>query len=52
MKRGFAWLLTLLALLGLLSGCGGGGDTTASDTASNSAATELSLIHISEPTRH
>lgn len=40
MKRGFAWLLTLLALLGLLSGCGGGGDTTASDTASNSAATE------------
>ena len=22
MKRGFAWLLTLLALLGLLSGCG------------------------------
>lgn len=38
MKRGFAWLLTLLALLGLLSGCGGGGDTTASDTASNSAA--------------
>ena len=39
MKRGFAWLLTLLALLGLLSGCGGG-DTTASDTASNSAATE------------
>ena len=41
MKRGFAWLLTLLALLGLLSGCGGGGDTTVS----------LSLIHISEPTR-
>ena len=40
MKRGFAWLLTLLALLGLLSGCGGGGDTTVSDTASNSAATE------------
>ena len=40
MKRGFAWLLTLLALLGLLSGCGGGGDTTASDTASNSAATD------------
>ena len=40
MKRGFAWLLTLLALLGLLSGCGGGGDTTASDTASNSAAKE------------
>ena len=38
MKRGFAWLLTLLALLGLLSGCGGGGDTTVSDTASNSAA--------------
>ncbi|MFR8291385.1 MAG: hypothetical protein ACLVBB_05715 [Dysosmobacter welbionis] len=35
MKRGFAWLLTLLALLGLLSGCGGGGDTTVSDTASN-----------------
>ena len=41
MKRGFAWLLTLLTLLGLLSGCGGGGDTTAPDTASN-----LSLIHI------
>ena len=40
MKRGFAWLLTLLTLLGLLSGCGGGGDTTAPDTASNSAATE------------
>ena len=40
MKRGFAWLLTLLALLGLLSGCGGGGDTTVSDTASNSAATD------------
>ena len=40
MKRGFAWLLTLLTLLGLLSGCGGGGDTTAPDTAYNSAATE------------
>lgn len=40
MKRGFAWLLTLLALLGLQSGCGGGGDTTVSDTASNSAATD------------
>lgn len=34
MKRGFAWLLTLLALLGLLSGCGGG-DTAAADTATS-----------------
>ena len=35
MKRGFAWLLTLLALLGLPSGCGGGGDTAAADTATS-----------------
>ena len=35
MKRGFAWLRTLLALLGLLSGCGGGGDTAAADTATS-----------------
>ena len=43
LPRGKRWIqsrLTLLALLGLLSGCGGGGDTTASDTASNSAATD------------
>ena len=36
MKRGFAWLLTLLTLLGLLSGCGGGGDTTAPGYSSRS----------------
>ena len=41
MKRGFAWMLALLLLLGLLSGCGGGGDNaTASDTASSSVATD------------
>lgn len=41
MKRGFAWMLALLLLLGLLSGCGGSGDNaTASDTASSSVATD------------
>lgn len=37
MKRGFAWMLALLLLLGLLSGCGGGGDTATSDDAMASA---------------
>ena len=37
MKRGFAWMLTLLLLLGLLSGCGGSGNATASDDATTSA---------------
>ena len=41
MRRGFAWMLALLLLLGLLSGCGGSGDNaTASDTASSSVATD------------
>ena len=37
MKRGFAWMLALLLLLGLLSGCGGSGNATASDDATTSA---------------
>ena len=37
MKRGFAWMLALLLLLGLLSGCGGSGNATASDDAMTSA---------------
>ena len=37
MKRGFAWMLALLLLLGLLSGCGGGGDAAASEDAMTSA---------------
>ena len=39
MKRGFAWMLAILLLLGLLSGCGGSGDTAASDDATTSADT-------------
>ena len=39
MKRGFAWMLALFLLLGLLSGCGGGGDAAASDDAMTSADT-------------
>ena len=39
MKRGFAWMLALLLLLGLLSGCGGSGDAAASDDAMTGADT-------------
>ena len=44
MKKLFALALSAIMVLGLLSGCGGGGDTTAPDTASNSAATEEALV--------
>ena len=44
MKKVFSLLLSLTMVMALLAGCGG--DTTADDT------TDLSLIHISEPTRH
>ena len=39
MKRGFAWMLALLLLLGLLSGCSGSGDAAASDDAMTGADT-------------
>ena len=37
MKSGFAWMLALFLLLGLLSGCGGGNDMAASEDTMTSA---------------
>ena len=43
MKRGFAWLLTLLTLLGLLSGCGSQEETPAEGGEETPAASELNV---------